>query len=113
MGLFGGTIQSGVSAKRNRREEARQFGEQLAYQKVKDAQELAFQKENAAHSWQAQAADRDTALAQLFKAQAIEARRAAMGRTFAAAMGNGGLGDAGSEATQRLLALLGKVQGGR
>lgn len=116
MALVGATIQGGVSAKRDRKQRAEQSANELAYYGIRDAadralkeRELGLSNENYQHEWEGQAATRDSTLAQLYKAQAIEARRAAMGRSFASALGRGGAGDAGGEATKRLQGLLGKV----
>lgn len=127
MGLIGGTIQSGISAKRDRQaasytadkdraQAALNAANELAYKKTADKlaydqkeRELALTGINAQHEWEGQSATRDSTLAQLFKAQAIEARRAAMGHSFASALGRGSTGDAGGAATRRLMALLGNV----
>lgn len=105
-----------VGKKRDRRSQESIAANDLAYKKQADKltleqkdRELALTRTNAQHDWEGQAATRDSTLAQLYKAQAIEARRAAMGHSFASALGRGSKGDSGGAATRRLMALLGNV----
>lgn len=105
-----------IQTKKQRLQDKTTNDNELAYKKEADKlaleqkdRELALTRVNAQHDWENQSATRDSTLAQLYKAQAIEARRAAMGHSFASALGRGSTGDAGGAATRRLMALLGNV----
>jgi hypothetical protein len=102
--------------RRNREQQAYQFGKEMQYKAQSDdlerkrkEREFALTKVDTMREWENKAANRDSTLSQLYSAQAQAARLAAAGDSFARHMGRTAAPDAGGAAQARLMALLGNA----